>query len=557
MKRTSNLNSFFQKIDAFGATFELNFDNQLKFKSPFGGILTILMVCVLILAFFFLISDMILKNNPFYSSRILSNALRPNLTLSINNGFLIEDEYGNAIRNYLRIFSIKLIYYDLHYEWDKDGFAHSNYTTQNLSLFDCTEEDFSPENKKSYDDNNLRFGVCFNDTQKIGGYFDSPYAKFVVIGVSRCVNSSENNYSCLPQEEINELMFSSKQFQISMYYEDLSYDAKNYSSPLSPFMRVKSYFIDPDFTKVQNIFFQEYKVFTDNGIIGNEYSNVTRKRIESTETRFYSGNMNSSLIYIRIFTSDITQTYTRSYMKLQDALGQLGVVFNLIFSFFSLITQSIYQSTMRETLMKKVFEIRIDDLEPKKEEESLDNKSVKIELNSPQKNISELENNYQPRGINQLEGSSVNEQLSLYEKFNKRKLKSNENQFSISINEHFISKYFPCFKNDYLIQKEKVFDSIDNIITGYTDILSIIINTTEVEKLKYILLSEHQLALFNFISLPEIPLKKNMKKKVSNLYKYSKNYKDQEQQIIKYIEKLKSKEKKISRLEKRLIDIID
>ena len=86
MKRTSNLNKFFQKIDAFGATFDLNFDNQSKFKSPFGGILTILMVCVLILAFFFLISDMILKNNPFYSSRVLFNALRPNLTLSINNG---------------------------------------------------------------------------------------------------------------------------------------------------------------------------------------------------------------------------------------------------------------------------------------------------------------------------------------------------------------------------------------------------------------------------------------------------------------------------------------
>ena len=91
----------------------------------------------------------------------------------------------------------------------------------------------------------------------------------------------------------------------------------------------------------------------------------------------------------------------------------------------------------------------------------------------------------------------------------------------------------------------------------YTDVITFVNTTTELEKLKYILFSEEQLALYNLISSPEIPIKDNFKKKVSKLYKYSKNIKDQRNEIIKFNEKLKSNVIELSSLDKKLMELID
>ena len=102
-------------------------------------------------------------------------------------------------------------------------------------------------------------------------------------------------------------------------------------------------------------------------------------------------------------------------MKLQDVLGQLGVVYNVIFSFFGSFLTAIYHSIMKEKVINKLFDITLDDLEQIKNEENI---KMNIILNLPQQGKLEFEMKDQPSNLNILEQSS-NEILSFRDKLTK------------------------------------------------------------------------------------------------------------------------------------------
>ena len=71
------------------------------------------------------------------------------------------------------------------------------------------------------------------------------------------------------------------------------------------------------------------------------------------------------------------------------------------------------------------------------------------------------------------------------------------------------------------------------------------------------LLTEQQLAIFNLITLPEIPNKTVLRKDISKLYKYSRDLKNQDNELWKFNEKVNSGQLQLSKLEIKLIDLLD
>ena len=96
-----------------------------------------------------------------------------------------------------------------------------------------------------------------------------------------------------------------------------------------------------------------------------------------------------------------------------------------------MLTSSLNNSIMMANLMIKMFDICINDL---KKKEGFHNE-VKIILNPPQ----------ECKSKNKIKM----EELSLCEKIDKRKMITDEKKFSISIENHFISKYFLCLRPNY------------------------------------------------------------------------------------------------------------
>ena len=244
-------------------------------------------------------------------------------------------------------------------------------------------------------------------------------------------------------------------------------------------------------------------------------------------------------------------------MKFQDLIARLGVVFNLIIQFFGTFVGSIYPRMMNETIMNKVFDISINDLNSNTDEDE-EKKTVKkitdvinIEMNSENqmRDIIDLNNMILKTSS---DNSKIIEKLS-----NRIVLFDEEKKFKHQFYEHFISLFLPCFRREKLKKKNEIFNSIMEYIQEFSDVLTIVNSKIEIEKLKNTLFSKSQLALFNLISLPEIFSKKKLTKKISLYYDYSRNFKQQDQEIIELFERLKCKDYILSAMDKKLIELIE
>jgi len=550
--------SFIKKIDLFGKSLNPTINKQRILTSTCGGALTILTFCTIFIASFFLGSEMIYKENPNSISTVLTSATRPNLTFNISIAYSVEDHFGNRIDNFTQYFSVTPYFKNMTIVTNATGVSNPVYMNESINSYICTEKDFHPENKDAFYNNNLHSAVCLDDGQPLGGYFDNNYARYLDIYLTKCVNSTMNNNTCRPQKEIDKWLKDNPKIQFSAYYETVNYDSINLHHPNNYALKVESFIVDTHFCKIQNFFFLETKISTDYGIIGNSLHNISYQLFDYMTREFYShwDPTDTCLVNLRLFTSNNSQYYSRTYMKFQDLIARLGVVFNLIIQFFGAFVGFIYPRKMNETIMNKVFDISINDLNSNTDEDE-EKKSVKITdaINFEMNFDNQMRDNID---INNIVLKTFSDNSKIIEKLSKRTiLFDKKKKFKFRIYEHFISLLFPCFRNENLKKKDEIFDSIMEYINEFSDILTIVDNKMEIEKLKNALFSKPQIALFNLISLPEIFSKKKLTKKVSLYYDYSRNLNQQDQEIIELFERVKRKDYILSALDEKLIELID
>ena len=551
--------SFLKKIDLFGHSYNLTFNKQKILNSTFGGALTILTLCTIFIVSFFLGSEMIYKENPNSISTVLTSVTRPNLTFNISIAYIVEDDLGNSIDDFSQYFSVTPYFQNMTMVSDSTGATHLKYINTSINSFICTEKDFNPENKDAFYNNDLDSAVCFDDGQPLGGFFDNNYASYLDIYLTKCVNSTMNNNTCRTQKEIDQWFKDNPKIQFAAYYETVNYNSKNLHHPNNYALKVESILLDFNFCKIKNFFFLETKISTDYGIIGNSLHNISYQVFDHMTSEFYSHSdpTDKCLANLRLFTSNNSQYYSRTYMKFQDLIARLGVVFNLIIQFFGAFVGFIYPRKMNETIMNKVFDISINDLNSNTDEDE-EKKTVKkitdvinIEMNSENqmRDIIDLNNMILKTSS---DNSKIIEKLS-----NRIVLFDEEKKFKHQFYEHFISLFLPCFRREKLKKKNEIFNSIMEYIQEFSDVLTIVNSKIEIEKLKNTLFSKSQLALFNLISLPEIFSKKKLTKKISLYYDYSRNFKQQDQEIIELFERLKCKDYILSAMDKKLIELIE
>ena len=550
--------SFIKKIDLFGKSLNPTINKQRILTSTCGGALTILTFCTIFIASFFLGSEMIYKENPNSISTVLTSATRPNLTFNISIAYSVEDHFGNRIDNFTQYFSVTPYFKNMTIVTNATGVSNPVYMNESINSYICTEKDFHPENKDAFYNNNLHSAVCLDDGQPLGGYFDNNYARYLDIYLTKCVNSTMNNNTCRTQKEIDQWFKDNPKIQFAAYYETVNYNSKNLHHPNNYALKVESILLDFNFCKIKNFFFLETKISTDYGIIGNSLHNISYQLFDYMTREFYShwDPTDTCLVNLRLFTSNNSQYYSRTYMKFQDLIARLGVVFNLIIQFFGTFVGSIYPRMMNETIMNKVFDISINDLNSNTDEDE-EKKSVKITdaINIEMNFDNQMRDNID---INNIVLKTFSDNSKIIEKLSKRTiLFDKKKKFKFRIYEHFISLFFPCFRNENLKKKDEIFDSIMEYINEFSDILTIVDNKMEIEKLKNALFSKPQIALFNLISLPEIFSKKKLTKKVSLYYDYSRNFKQQNQEIIELFERVKRKDYILSALDEKLIELID
>ena len=158
--------------------------------------------------------------------------------------------------------------------------------------------------------------------------------------------------------------------------------------------------------------------------------------------------------------------------------------------------------------------------------------------------------------LNEMKSNYLDNQMNLLSIRQKRKDERKDSQYEYSMIELLITRNCPCHCSKKISLKEMIFNELEDYVMESIDIINIAKKSLELEKLKYVLLSKDQLALFNLISKPQNPTKKGAKNKVTNLYEYSRN-KEMQLSTLKELIQNSTNINKLSLLHKRFIELIE
>lgn len=587
----TNINSFITCLDIFGQGIQLKINKQTKSQTFLGGLLSIIMIVLLIVFFYFSAQDVLYKTNPQISIEQQINEISSDLILD-KYSFPISFSLTNYL-NY-RIFNPKFFTYSIVYT---QGVNSSDLDEIDLNLTNCRIDHFPNIAEDKFYSQQLDKNLCI-ENQNIslhGSWFwqgESKNTKTLSLSVSICTD----NEDCAPYEEIIDYLNSNDLFW-NMYYQNTLINPQNADMPIS--YNIVNFFksLKSETKKYSGIHLRKQLLQSEEGfLLQSTYLNESiAYDYELTDHSSFS----NTLVEFEIFVSPSTFIYHRSYMKIQSAIANVGGLANVFKECFLIICYIFSIIKRDEIILNKIFDF---EFHPKTK--NLMKKKINLKFenslygeNKMSKSLSSIKSDYSksiPKidcvgnigigiGLHQninsfsIENSLRNDKIipktknaekfttdeisykvkKTMEKLNRR-IKNYELSFSF-IENIYAFILCNCFRSNKLKTKKKMYDLSEFAIDQFLDISYIIQKLEEFEKFKLVMLDSQQIALFDFISkelisLDDERIKSHDLTKMKNL---NKNKEKLAQIIIKYQKKLKDKFTEVSPTDRKLIELLN
>jgi hypothetical protein len=300
------------------------------------------------------------------------------------------------------------------------------------------------------------------------------------------------------------------------------------------------------------------------------------------------------------FESPTVKTRTRSYLKVTDVLASLGGILKIYLSVFNFVFYKIYQRIMYEQVITQIFNfdqvskhnfkspidknihVKIKDEVKKSKTKELGIFSLpnKIEKDSnddddskkpfEKKNKSFMNNfTHKPdpeAGIplslskespimstkksekilfqislpNQENKKELHSSSTVSAYFSKKKIQLQMRQKQIfGLTDHLLLSFFPCFSkcSKRLGEINNNFRRLILYMNNYIDVLQMMRQFHELERLKFVLFNKKQLAIFQNIGIPEDPFsRKNFTMRINNFYDFQYDNKAQKIKAQEFFE---------------------
>jgi len=197
------LKKILRTIDIYGSPYNFTIFSEPIYKTSAGGVATIITLLFYIYCFFFFGTDFWMRQNPHFLNEKITLPNYPKYTLNRDDiiiGFRVEDLDGNVI-DISRLFNISITYFQY---IQINGSLVS--TTSSLGLIDCSAIDRSQMNmitKRSISNINC---LDFQNTT-LGGYWDGEFLNYIMINFYACVNSTQNNFSCMDYSKAYDFLY--------------------------------------------------------------------------------------------------------------------------------------------------------------------------------------------------------------------------------------------------------------------------------------------------------------------------------------------------------------
>ena len=353
-------------FDIFAKRLGLYHQGKEKIGSIFGLSLTIIYIAVSMAIFIYYTISAIRHDELLVHDSTEYSIGAPYINLNNTNLFYFAFGVENAV-NASRfvdetIYTARAIYY--YGEKNPRGtFVTKEY--RDLNIEKCKVGKFGKEYQHLFTKGEFDDSYCVDnfDIFLTGGFI---YDKFscIRIQIYPCVNKTENNHHCKPQEEIDQVLAGG---YFSVLLKDIGLNPTNYSNPILPTIQDFYTTISKDFFRDVIFNYEITEVESDSGLFYENKKKEQYLKFDKIKESFYLRDdqayyyKGKNICKVEIRLSDNIHVQRRSYRKFSTVLSTTGGYMQLLYTVFMLLSlipnQFIFDKIIVNSLLNIDFSI--------------------------------------------------------------------------------------------------------------------------------------------------------------------------------------------------------
>ena len=424
-------------FDLYSKRISFFFEKRDKIGTVFGLLLTFIYIILTLVIFIVNVSNTIKRSDVKSQESTVYFQGLPSIDL---NRKLFYFAFGLESPFTLNRFIDEGIYYPKVYfiKQDKENGILITKEKIDLNVERCEIFKFGEEYKGQFTEGELNNSYCLTDINftLVGG---AKYEKssFIQIKIYPCINKTENNNHCKPQNIIDSYLNSG---YFSMDIKDIGLNPLNYSFPVIPIIQYINTNVDITMCRESLIYMGITQVHTDEGLFSQnikiehflEYRKYYQSFFFINETEYHNGK---EIFGAQIKLEEFIHIQKREYTKMSEVFSITGGYMQLISTIFALIALLIQNIYVEKKLLNILFNFNIKQrkiilsIQYDKKLNYLihsekGNENLFIPYNSS-KNLKpfnlEINQNLNLKKIDILNNKSNNKFTTLFEKYNSRK----------------------------------------------------------------------------------------------------------------------------------------
>jgi hypothetical protein len=524
-------------IDLLGGKVNYKVFGRSTFRIPFGGFLTLLLLCT----FCYFIMDIFIpflkRETPRVTVENLKTLDPPIYHLKANNFFMA---YRLILPGYNvdELFNITATYHEI-----SQGKNFTTHNKKSIPLRKVTIGDFQDQ-EYVYENLNLEdsktWVLDFDQDMSLKGSAVAKYFNYVAIQVD--LLSLEDEYLFKIFDILQENTAT-----LQVFFSDISIKLTNYTKPYSNFI---SYFQDDvSMTnhKTTSLEYSTQNMTIDSGYAFKaQYSTTiqTMFQISSIKVSNRAG-MQKNIYTAQVILNKLRNNYLVTYMKIPELVSIMGGIFTVLYLFFGALNNYVNKYILNTKIIESVFTLDRDfeeelknnfnkkgnpnsSLELSKEQPNSNVKSPGSERKFHEENIDEIEDKSQEQKNDNSSLDKSNRSNNVFtqnkktktvviKKTKKRKVYKDE---FFSCEDMMFTLFLFCCRTSRVKKRHELFQKAKRYMNIYMDVINLTKKVIEVDLIKYLILNPTQLPILDIIGKPYLTLnEKNLdKNKFSHSY---------------------------------------
>ena len=352
----------FLDFDIFAKRLGLYYNGKERIGSYFGLSLTLIYIILSFVIFTYYTISIIKKEDLQVHDSTEYSKGPPYIDLNNSNllYFAFGVENANNASRFVdeTIYRARAVYY--YGEKNSDG-AFDKKVNRDLKIEKCKLEKFGKEYQHLFSSGDLYNSYCVDnfDIFLTGGFI---YDKFscIRIQIYPCVNTTENNNHCKPQEEIDKSLAGG---YFSILLKDVGLNPTNYTYPTLPTIQDLYTTISKDFFKDVILNYEITDIETDYGLFYESKKRERFLRFDKVKESFYSRDdqayyyKGKNICKVEIRLSDNIHVQRRSYKKMSSVFTITGGYMQVLYTFFMLLSFIPNKFTLEKIIVNSLLNI--------------------------------------------------------------------------------------------------------------------------------------------------------------------------------------------------------